>query len=145
MIHFESDYLEGCCPQILEALQETNLEQTLGYGEDFHCAKAADMIRYVFDCPDAEVHFLVGGTQTNATVITGALRMGSPIAAAAAAGIPGGIGSDRRAAPNFSSISRLRMTVKCQGWRFMPVGAYSPAVTMVSSASSGIGLPSNTL
>ena len=74
MIHFESDYLEGCCPQILEALQETNLEQTLGYGEDPHCAKAADMIRYVFGCPDAEVHFLVGGTQANATVIDSQLR-----------------------------------------------------------------------
>ena len=74
MIHFESDYLEGCCPQILEALQATNLEQTLGYGEDAHCAKAADMIRYVFDCPDAEVHFLVGGTQANATVISSLLK-----------------------------------------------------------------------
>ena len=74
MIHFESDYLEGCAPQILEALQETNLEQTLGYGEDPHCAKAAEMIRFVFDCPDAEVHFLVGGTQANATVIDALLR-----------------------------------------------------------------------
>ena len=74
MIHFESDYLEGCCPQILEALQQTNLEQTPGYGEDPHCAKAADMIRFVFDCPDADVHFLVGGTQANATVISSLLR-----------------------------------------------------------------------
>lgn len=74
MYHFESDYLEGCCPQILEALRETNLEQTLGYGEDPHCSQAADMVRYVFDCPDAEVHFLVGGTQTNATVISSLLR-----------------------------------------------------------------------
>ena len=74
MYHFESDYLEGCAPQILEALRETNLEQTLGYGEDPHCALAADRIRYVFDCPAAEVHFLVGGTQTNATVIASLLR-----------------------------------------------------------------------
>jgi len=74
MIHFESDYLEGCCPQILDALRDTNLEQTLGYGEDPHCALAADRIRYVFDCPDAEVHFLVGGTQANATVISSLLR-----------------------------------------------------------------------
>jgi threonine aldolase len=74
MIRFESDYLEGCCPQILEALRETNLEQTLGYGEDPHCARAADLIRSVFGCPDAEVHFLVGGTQTNATVIASQLR-----------------------------------------------------------------------
>ena len=74
MFHFESDYLEGCCPQILEALQATNLEQTLGYGEDPHCAEAARRIRYVFDCPDADIHFLVGGTQTNVTVISALLR-----------------------------------------------------------------------
>ena len=74
MYHFESDYLEGCAPQILDALRNTNLEQTLGYGEDPHCACAADRIRYVFDCPDAEVHFLVGGTQANATVIAALLR-----------------------------------------------------------------------
>ena len=74
MFHFESDYLEGCCPQILEALQATNLEQTLGYGEDPHCEEAARRIRYVFDCPDADVHFLVGGTQTNVTVISALLR-----------------------------------------------------------------------
>lgn len=74
MFHFESDYLEGCAPQILEALQETNLDQTLGYGEDPHCEKAADMIRYVFDCPGADIHFLVGGTQANATVISALLR-----------------------------------------------------------------------
>ena len=74
MYHFESDYLEGCAPQILDALRNTNLEQTLGYGEDLHCACAADRIRYVFDCPDAEVHFLVGGTQANATVIAALLR-----------------------------------------------------------------------
>ncbi len=74
MILFESDYLEGCHPRILDALRETNLEQTLGYGEDPHCAKAADMIRYIFEAPDAEVHFLVGGTQANATVISSVLR-----------------------------------------------------------------------
>lgn len=74
MILFESDYLEGCHPKILDALRDTNLEQTLGYGEDAHCTRAADMIRYVFDCPDAAVHFLVGGTQTNATVISSLLK-----------------------------------------------------------------------
>lgn len=74
MILFESDYLEGCHPKILDALRDTNLEQTLGYGEDAHCTRAADMIRYVFDCPDAAVHFLVGGTQTNATIISSLLK-----------------------------------------------------------------------
>lgn len=74
MILFESDYLEGCHPLILDALRDSNLEQTLGYGEDAHCERAAERIRYVFDAPDAEVHFLVGGTQTNATVISSLLR-----------------------------------------------------------------------
>ncbi|MBQ9660841.1 MAG: aminotransferase class V-fold PLP-dependent enzyme [Bacteroidales bacterium] len=74
MILFQSDYLEGCHPRILDALRDTNLEQTLGYGEDPHCTRAAEMIRYVFDAPDAQVHFLVGGTQANATVISSLLR-----------------------------------------------------------------------
>ena len=87
MFHFESDYLEGCCPQILEALQATNLEQTPGYGEDSHCATAADRIRFVFDCPDADVHFLVGGTQTNVTVISALLRPHQGVLCAASAHI----------------------------------------------------------
>ncbi len=74
MIHFECDYLEGCHPAILRKLQETNLEQNLGYGEDPHCERAAAMIRIACDTPDAQVHFLVGGTQTNATVLSALLR-----------------------------------------------------------------------
>ncbi len=74
MFRFESDYLEGCCPEILEALSRTNLEQTIGYGEDPYCARAAERIRSVFECPDAGVHLLVGGTQTNVTVIASLLR-----------------------------------------------------------------------
>ena len=74
MIHFESDYLEGCHPAILRKLEETNLEQCIGYGEDPHCERAAAMIRIACDAPDAAVHFLVGGTQTNATVIGALLK-----------------------------------------------------------------------
>ena len=74
MIHFECDYLEGCHPSILQRLQETNFEQCVGYGEDPHCERAAAMIRIACDAPDADVHFLVGGTQTNATVIGSLLR-----------------------------------------------------------------------
>ena len=74
MIHFECDYLEGCHPAILQRLQESNLEQCIGYGEDPHCARAAAMIRLACDAPGAEVHFLVGGTQTNATVIGALLK-----------------------------------------------------------------------
>lgn len=74
MIRLNCDYLEGCHPAILRKLTETNMEQTVGYGMDPYCAEAADMIRSAFACPDAAVHFLVGGTQTNATVIAAALR-----------------------------------------------------------------------
>lgn len=74
MIHFECDYLEGCHPAILDKLRETNLEQNVGYGEDPHCERAAAMIRIACDAPEAQVHFLVGGTQTNATVISALLK-----------------------------------------------------------------------
>lgn len=74
MIRFDSDYLEGCLPEILQRLSSTNLEQTVGYGEDAHCAAARGKIREAVGRPDAEVHFLVGGTQTNVTVISSLLK-----------------------------------------------------------------------
>lgn len=74
MIQFDSDYLEGCVPPILEALGTTNFVQTSGYGEDKYCRRAAELIRKACDAPSAEVHFLVGGTQTNITVISHLLR-----------------------------------------------------------------------
>lgn len=69
MIRFNCDYLEGCHPAILEKLAETNLVQTPGYGMDDYCAEASVMIREAFHCPGAAVHYLVGGTQANTTVI----------------------------------------------------------------------------
>ena len=74
MIRFNSDYTEGCHPAILERLAETNMEQTPGYGVDDHCKHAAELIKAACSAPDADVHFLVGGTQTNVTVITSALK-----------------------------------------------------------------------
>ena len=74
MIRFNSDYIEGCHPAILERLAETNMEQTPGYGTDEHCKHAAALIKEACQAPDADVHFLVGGTQTNVTVITAALK-----------------------------------------------------------------------
>lgn len=74
MIYFNCDYTEGCHPDILKRLTETNMEQTIGYGMDEHCRHAADLIKKACDAPDADVHFLVGGTQTNATVIDAALK-----------------------------------------------------------------------
>jgi len=74
MISFTCDYCEGAHPLILEALQKTNLVQEPGYGEDVFCARAKEKIRAACKCPDAGVFFLVGGTQTNATVIDAMLR-----------------------------------------------------------------------
>lgn len=74
MIQFQCDYNEGCHPEILAALQRTNMEQTVGYGEDAYCAAARDAVRRAIGRGDADVHFLVGGTQTNATVIASILR-----------------------------------------------------------------------
>jgi len=74
MIYLNCDYLEGCHPAILQRLTETNLEQTIGYGMDDYCQQAASAIKQTFDCPDANIHFLVGGTQANTTVIAAALR-----------------------------------------------------------------------
>lgn len=74
MIRFESDYTQGAVPEIIERLVETNLEQTPGYGTDKYCLCAADKIRKEIGDETADVHFLVGGTQTNYTFICSALR-----------------------------------------------------------------------
>lgn len=69
MLHFDSDYMAGALPEIIQKLTETNMEETVGYGFDDHTAHAKELIRQACDAPDAQVHFLVGGTQTNKTVI----------------------------------------------------------------------------
>ena len=74
MIRFECDYTQGAHPRIIEALARTNMEQTKGYGEDEYCESARKLIKEKCECPDADVHFLVGGTQTNMTVIASVLR-----------------------------------------------------------------------
>ena len=74
MTLFQCDYNEGAHPKVMEKLMETNLEQTVGYGEDEHCARAAALIRKACGDDSLAVHFLVGGTQANMTVIAAALR-----------------------------------------------------------------------
>ena len=74
MILFQCDYNEGAHPKVMEKLLATNMEQTPGYGEDEHCANAARLIRQVCGDDTLAVHFLVGGTQTNMTVIDAGLR-----------------------------------------------------------------------
>lgn len=74
MIRFESDYAEGAHKRILTRLIETNEEQTPGYGMDEHCEKARTYIQKACEVDNADVHFLVGGTQTNTTIISSILR-----------------------------------------------------------------------
>lgn len=74
MIQFQCDYAEGCHPAILENMAATNLEQTAGYGVDSYCESARAKIRTACQCESADVHFLVGGTQANLTVISSILR-----------------------------------------------------------------------
>lgn len=74
MIYFNNDYSEGAHPKILERLAETNMEQTSGYGQDEYCMKAAEKIKELCGNKELDVHFLVGGTQTNLTVIAATLR-----------------------------------------------------------------------
>ena len=74
MLRFQNDYSEGAHPNVLRALCDTNLCVTAGYGLDDDCRRAADAIRARFACPDADVHFLVGGTQTNQLAAAAFLR-----------------------------------------------------------------------
>jgi len=74
MYRFDSDYMEGCHPSILKRMEETNFDQAAGYGNDCWCDNAKRMIREFCGNPDADIHFLVGGTQVNAAVITALLK-----------------------------------------------------------------------
>lgn len=73
MISFENDYIQGAHPDVLKRLLETNMEPLSGYGSDPYCESAREKIRRACGCVEADVFFLVGGTQTNAVVIDGML------------------------------------------------------------------------
>ena len=74
MYQFQCDYSEGAHQRILDRMFETNLEQTVGYGEDHYCAQSREAVKKAVGRDDVDVHFLVGGTQANATVISSVLR-----------------------------------------------------------------------
>ena len=74
MYSFRNDYSEGAHPLVIQALTDTNLEQTVGYGLDPRCETARALIRSLCNAPAADVHFLVGGTQTNMIVIESLLQ-----------------------------------------------------------------------
>ena len=72
-LSFESDYNNGAHPDVLRAIIETNQLQSASYGDDIWSNQAREKIRSACQCPDADIFFLAGGTQTNATVIDGVL------------------------------------------------------------------------
>lgn len=74
MLYFENDYSEGAHPKILQRLMDTNMEHLSGYGSDRYTDLAKNKIRDLCSCPEAEIYFLVGGTQTNQTVIDSVLK-----------------------------------------------------------------------
>lgn len=82
MIHFDCDYMAGAHPEVLDAIVRNNLVQTAGYGADDFCNRAKQLIREACGAPDAQIHFMVGGTQTNSTVLDGLLRRTEGVLAA---------------------------------------------------------------
>ncbi len=87
MLQFDTDYKRGACKEIIRRLTETNLEATSGYGEDEYCQRAEKAILKACGLQSGRVHFLVGGTQTNATVIDGLLSRCQGVLAAESAHI----------------------------------------------------------
>lgn len=82
MLMFESDYIEGAHEKILRRLMESNMEKLSGYGKDPYCASAKEKIKAACECPEADIYFLSGGTQTNQTVIDSMLRSCEGVVAA---------------------------------------------------------------
>ena len=82
MLSFSCDYMEGAHPAILRRLADINLDKNTGYGLDPYCEQARQLIREACHRDDAQVHFLVGGTQTNTVVIDAMLRHNEGILAA---------------------------------------------------------------
>ena len=87
MIYFDSDYMEGAHPEVMRALNQTNLESSIGYGNDNYSTLTREAVRKACNAPRALVQFLIGGTQTNATVIDALLRRHEGVMAASTAHI----------------------------------------------------------
>lgn len=82
MIFFRNDYSLGAHPKIMQALADTNMIHTVGYGLDPYCEEARKIICDLCEAPEADVHFLMGGTQTNLTALSAFLRPHHAIIAA---------------------------------------------------------------
>lgn len=82
MLYFENDYCEGAHSSILQKLSDTNGKKLPGYGTDPYSASAREKIRAACGCPNADVFFLAGGTQTNTIVISSLLKRWEGVVAA---------------------------------------------------------------
>ena len=87
MLHFDCDYMAGAHPEVMKAIVDNNLVQTVGYGCDVFCDEAKELIRKACGTPDAEVFFFIGGTQTNSTILDGILGRTEGVIAAETAHI----------------------------------------------------------
>ena len=74
MLSFESDYIEGAHPLILDAIVKSNMEALSGYGADKYTQSAKEKLASLCGVPDCQIQFLTGGTQTNQIVIDTMLR-----------------------------------------------------------------------
>lgn len=86
-MHFDTDYMEGAHPLVMQRLLDTNKEQTTGYGTDPYCEEAKHLVRQACKDSSLDVYFLVGGTQTNSTVIDALLSRHEGVVAAETAHI----------------------------------------------------------
>ncbi len=75
MYNFKNDYSEGCHPNILSKLAETNSIQQLGYGEDEYTLEAKELLKQKLDNSNANIYFTSGGTQSNLLVISSLLKV----------------------------------------------------------------------
>ncbi len=89
MLSFENDYSAGAHPEVLKHLQETNMEILAGYGSDKYTDSAKEKIKKFFDCPDGDVYFITGGTQTNQLIISTELKNYEGVVAATTGHVSG--------------------------------------------------------
>lgn len=106
MLYFENDYSEGAHEKVLQSLIETNMEKLSGYGSDRYCELAKEKIRKSCKCPEADIYFLMGGTQTNQTVISSVLNQYEGVIAAST----GHISSHEAGAIEFTGHKVLEMS-----------------------------------
>ncbi len=109
MISFASDYIAGAHPEVLKRLVDTNLENLTGYGSDVYCESAKEKIKSVLGMPDAEVEFLVGGTQTNAVILSTMLKDHEGVIAAKT----GHVSGHEAGAIEYSGHKVLELEEKC--------------------------------